>query len=105
MILGSGPEPYGQGIEFDHLCARFAGAAPLGYETVATLTVSTDYDISTSPVIFEPLTLRTAFETVVGASNLGGLMGVFVQWGGQTPLKLARAPEGCGRADSGTTLS
>lgn len=95
IILGSGPNRIGQGIEFDYSCvhASFAlGAA--GYETVMVNcnpeTVSTDYDTS-DRLYFEPLTLEDVLEIVHAERQAGPVAGVLVQLGGQTPLGLAQA--------------
>jgi carbamoyl-phosphate synthase large subunit len=93
IILGSGPNRIGQGIEFDYACvhASFALAAA-GYETVMVNcnpeTVSTDYDTS-GRLYFEPLTLEDVLEVVHAEEASGELAGVIVQLGGQTPLGLA----------------
>ncbi|WP_369201508.1 carbamoyl-phosphate synthase large subunit [Streptomyces sp. PU-14G] len=99
IILGSGPNRIGQGIEFDYSCvhASFAlGAAPSpvgGYETVMVNcnpeTVSTDYDTS-DRLYFEPLTLEDVLEIVHAEQQAGPVAGVLVQLGGQTPLGLAQ---------------
>ncbi len=95
IILGSGPNRIGQGIEFDYACvhASFALAAA-GYETVMINcnpeTVSTDYDTS-GRLYFEPLTLEDVLEVVRAEQATGPVAGVIVQLGGQTPLGLARA--------------
>ena len=107
MILGSGPNRIGQGIEFDYSCVHASLVLRLlGYETVMVNcnpeTVSTDYDISTR-LYFEPLTLEDVLEIVESERRTGGLMGVFVQLGGQTPLKLARALKDAGVPILGTT--
>ena len=107
MILGSGPNRIGQGIEFDYSCVHASMVLrSLGYETVMVNcnpeTVSTDYDISTR-LYFEPLTLEDVLEIVESERRTGGLMGVFVQLGGQTPLKLARALKDAGVPILGTT--
>src|SRR6201987_2024406 len=97
IILGSGPNRIGQGIEFDYACvpASFA-LADAGYETVMVNcnpeTVSTDYDTS-GRLYFEPLTLEDVLEMVHAERQSGPLKGVIVQLGGQTPLGLARALE------------
>jgi carbamoyl-phosphate synthase large subunit len=97
IILGSGPNRIGQGIEFDYACvhASFALAAA-GYETVMINcnpeTVSTDYDTS-GRLYFEPLTLEDVLEVVHAERQSGPVKGVIVQLGGQTPLGLARALE------------
>ncbi|RJU03300.1 carbamoyl-phosphate synthase large subunit [Arthrobacter frigidicola] len=94
IILGSGPNRIGQGIEFDYSCVHASMALrQAGYETVMINcnpeTVSTDYDISTR-LYFEPLTLEDVLEVIAAEQRTGGVMGVFVQLGGQTPLKLAQ---------------
>src|ERR1700729_2234595 len=95
IILGSGPNRIGQGIEFDYACvhASFALAAA-GFETVMVNcnpeTVSTDYDTS-DRLYFEPLTLEDVLEVVAAERAAGPVAGVIVQLGGQTPLGLARA--------------
>jgi carbamoyl-phosphate synthase large subunit len=95
IILGSGPNRIGQGIEFDYACvhASFALTAA-GYETVMVNcnpeTVSTDYDTS-GRLYFEPLTLEDVLEVVAAERAAGPIAGVIVQLGGQTPLGLARA--------------
>jgi carbamoyl-phosphate synthase large subunit len=94
IILGSGPNRIGQGIEFDYACvhASFALSAA-GYETVMVNcnpeTVSTDYDTS-GRLYFEPLTLEDVLEVVHAEQQSGPVAGVIVQLGGQTPLGLAR---------------
>lgn len=100
MILGSGPNRIGQGIEFDYSCVHASLVLrEAGYETVMVNcnpeTVSTDYDVSTR-LYFEPLTLEDVLEVVESERRTGGLMGVFVQLGGQTPLKLAKALKDAG---------
>ncbi|MDI5964702.1 carbamoyl-phosphate synthase large subunit [Streptantibioticus silvisoli] len=95
LILGSGPNRIGQGIEFDYSCvhASFALSAA-GYETVMVNcnpeTVSTDYDTS-DRLYFEPLTLEDVLEIVHAETQAGPVAGVIVQLGGQTPLGLAQA--------------
>ncbi|WP_377268224.1 carbamoyl-phosphate synthase large subunit [Peterkaempfera sp. SMS 1(5)a] len=95
IILGSGPNRIGQGIEFDYSCvhASFALSAA-GYETVMVNcnpeTVSTDYDTS-DRLYFEPLTLEDVLEIVHAETQAGPVAGVLVQLGGQTPLGLAQA--------------
>jgi carbamoyl-phosphate synthase large subunit len=99
LILGSGPNRIGQGIEFDYCCVHASFAlADAGYETVMLNcnpeTVSTDYDTS-DRLYFEPLTLEDALNVVVAEQAAGDLVGVIVSLGGQTPLKLAASlPEG-----------
>ncbi|MDX2264065.1 MAG: carbamoyl-phosphate synthase large subunit [Hyphomicrobiales bacterium] len=107
IILGSGPNRIGQGIEFDYCCchAAFALAAD-GYETIMVNcnpeTVSTDYDTS-DRLYFEPLTVEDVLEIVEVERRNGALKGVIVQFGGQTPLKLARALEAAGVPILGTS--
>ena len=100
MILGGGPNRIGQGIEFDYCCVHAAFALrELGFETIMVNsnpeTVSTDYDTS-DKLYFEPLTL----EDVLNIYDQEKPEGVFVQFGGQTPLNLADGLQGGGRADS-----
>jgi len=103
MILGGGPNRIGQGIEFDYCCVHAALALrEAGFETIMVNcnpeTVSTDYDTS-DRLYFEPLT----FEDVMEIVELEKPRGVIVQFGGQTPLKLARALEAAGAPIIGTT--
>jgi carbamoyl-phosphate synthase large subunit len=103
MILGGGPNRIGQGIEFDYCCVHAALALREdGYETIMVNcnpeTVSTDYDTS-DRLYFEPLT----FEDVMAIIDLEKPKGVIVQFGGQTPLKLARRLEAAGAPIIGTT--
>jgi carbamoyl-phosphate synthase large subunit len=103
LILGGGPNRIGQGIEFDYCCVQASMALrELGYETVMVNsnpeTVSTDYDIS-SRLYFEPLTL----EDVTEIANAEKPLGIIVQLGGQTPLKLAHGLEQRGFKILGTT--
>jgi carbamoyl-phosphate synthase large subunit len=99
LILGSGPNRIGQGIEFDYCCVHASFAlAEDGYETVMLNcnpeTVSTDYDTS-DRLYFEPLTLEDTLNVIDAERGAGDLVGVVVALGGQTPLKLASAlPEG-----------
>jgi carbamoyl-phosphate synthase large subunit len=97
IILGSGPNRIGQGIEFDYCCCHAAFAlSEAGYETIMVNcnpeTVSTDYDTS-DRLYFEPLTAEDVLEIVRKESQNGSVKGVIVQFGGQTPLKLAQALE------------
>ncbi|HEY8373833.1 MAG TPA: carbamoyl-phosphate synthase large subunit [Pseudonocardiaceae bacterium] len=94
IILGSGPNRIGQGIEFDYSCVHAAMALrQAGYETVMVNcnpeTVSTDYDTS-DRLYFEPLTFEDVLEVVHAETASGEVAGVIVQLGGQTPLGLAR---------------
>ncbi|MFE0042019.1 carbamoyl-phosphate synthase large subunit [Streptomyces albireticuli] len=95
IILGSGPNRIGQGIEFDYSCVHASFAlSDAGYETVMVNcnpeTVSTDYDTS-DRLYFEPLTLEDVLEIVHAETLAGPVAGVVVQLGGQTPLGLAQA--------------
>ncbi len=95
IILGGGPNRIGQGIEFDYCCCHAAFAfAELGVESIMVNcnpeTVSTDYDTS-DRLYFEPLTAEDVLELIAVEQRSGELMGVVVQFGGQTPLKLAPA--------------
>ena len=103
MILGGGPNRIGQGIEFDYCCVHASLALQeAGYETIMVNcnpeTVSTDYDTS-DRLYFEPLT----FEDVMEVIEKEQPKGVIVQYGGQTPLKLARALEAAGAPIIGTS--
>ncbi len=103
IVLGGGPNRIGQGIEFDYCCVHAAMALREdGYETIMVNcnpeTVSTDYDTS-DRLYFEPLTLEDVLEIV----HLEKPLGVIVQYGGQTPLKLARDLEANGVPIIGTT--
>jgi carbamoyl-phosphate synthase large subunit len=97
VILGGGPNRIGQGIEFDYCCVHAAYAlSEAGFETIMVNcnpeTVSTDYDTS-DRLYFEPLTAETVIELVRKEQSNGHVLGVIVQFGGQTPLKLAAALE------------
>src|SRR3984885_10140000 len=97
IILGGGPNRIGQGIEFDYCCCHAAFALKeVGYETIMINcnpeTVSTDYDTS-DRLYFEPLTAEDVMEIIATERKNGTLHGVIVQFGGQTPLKLAHALE------------
>ncbi|TPQ27982.1 carbamoyl-phosphate synthase large subunit [Methylomonas sp. EFPC3] len=103
VILGGGPNRIGQGIEFDYCCVHAALALREdGYETIMVNcnpeTVSTDFDTS-DRLYFEPLTLEDVLEII----DLEKPKGVIVQYGGQTPLKLARALEAAGAPIIGTS--
>jgi carbamoyl-phosphate synthase large subunit len=107
IILGSGPNRIGQGIEFDYACVHASFAlTDAGYETVMVNcnpeTVSTDYDTS-GRLYFEPLTLEDVLEVVHAEQASGPVAGVIVQLGGQTPLGLARALEKAGVPIVGTS--
>ena len=97
IILGGGPNRIGQGIEFDYCCCHAAFALKdAGYETIMVNcnpeTVSTDYDTS-DRLYFEPLTAEDVLEIIDTERSNGTLHGVIVQFGGQTPLKLAEPLE------------
>jgi carbamoyl-phosphate synthase large subunit len=97
IILGGGPNRIGQGIEFDYCCCHAAFALKdVGYETIMVNcnpeTVSTDYDTS-NRLYFEPLTAEDVLEIIDTERSNGTLHGVIVQFGGQTPLKLAEPLE------------
>jgi carbamoyl-phosphate synthase large subunit len=97
VILGGGPNRIGQGIEFDYCCCHASFALKeAGYETIMINcnpeTVSTDYDTS-DRLYFEPLTAEDVLEIIATERSNGRLHGVIVQFGGQTPLKLAAALE------------
>ena len=103
MVLGGGPNRIGQGIEFDYCCVQAAFAMrDAGYETIMVNcnpeTVSTDYDTS-DRLYFEPLTLENVLEII----NIENPFGVIVQYGGQTPLKLAKDLENQGVPIIGTS--
>ena len=106
LILGSGPNRIGQGIEFDYSCVHASMALrEAGYESVMVNcnpeTVSTDYDTS-DRLYFEPLTLEDVLEVFHAESLAGPVAGVIVQLGGQTPLKLAQALKDAGVPIVGT---
>jgi carbamoyl-phosphate synthase large subunit len=106
LILGGGPNRIGQGIEFDYCCVHAAYAlAEAGYETIMVNcnpeTVSTDYDTS-DRLYFEPLTAEDVVEIARKEASRGRLRGAIVQFGGQTPLKLAAALEDAGIPILGT---
>ena len=107
LILGSGPNRIGQGIEFDYSCVHAAMTlSQYGYETVMINcnpeTVSTDYDTS-DRLYFEPLTLEDVLEVYHAEAAAGPVAGVIVQLGGQTPLKLAQALKDAGVPVVGTS--
>jgi carbamoyl-phosphate synthase large subunit len=107
LILGSGPNRIGQGIEFDYACVHASFALhDAGYETVMVNcnpeTVSTDYDTS-DRLYFEPLTIEDVLEVVHAERESGEVAGVIVQLGGQTPLKLAQALKDAGVPIVGTS--
>ena len=107
VILGGGPNRIGQGIEFDYCCCHACfSLTKAGYETIMVNcnpeTVSTDYDTS-DRLYFEPLTMEHVMEILRVEQENGTLHGVIVQFGGQTPLKLANALEEEGIPILGTT--
>jgi carbamoyl-phosphate synthase large subunit len=107
IILGSGPNRIGQGIEFDYSCVHAAlSLRDAGYETVMVNcnpeTVSTDYDTS-DRLYFEPLTLEDVLEIVNAEQQVGPVAGVIVQLGGQTPLGLAQRLKDAGVPVVGTS--
>jgi carbamoyl-phosphate synthase large subunit len=108
IILGGGPNRIGQGIEFDYCCCHACFAlSEAGYETIMINcnpeTVSTDYDTS-DRLYFEPLTVEDVVAILDKERERGALKGVIVQFGGQTPLKLARAIEQTGAPILGTSV-
>jgi carbamoyl-phosphate synthase large subunit len=107
VILGGGPNRIGQGIEFDYCCCHACYAlTAAGYETIMINcnpeTVSTDYDTS-DRLYFEPLTMEHVLEILRVEQENGTLHGVIVQFGGQTPLKLAHGLEAAGIPILGTS--
>ncbi len=107
LILGGGPNRIGQGIEFDYCCVHAAYALKeTGYEAIMVNcnpeTVSTDYDTS-DRLYFEPLTSEDVIELIRVEQSKGDFKGVIVQFGGQTPLKLAHALEAAGIPILGTS--
>ena len=107
LVLGSGPNRIGQGIEFDYACCHAAFAlSAAGYETVMVNcnpeTVSTDYDTS-DRLYFEPLTVEDVIEVVRAEQQAGPVAGVVVQLGGQTPLRIAAELEAAGVPIVGTS--
>jgi carbamoyl-phosphate synthase large subunit len=107
IILGGGPNRIGQGIEFDYCCCHACFAlSDAGYETIMVNcnpeTVSTDYDTS-DRLYFEPLTAEDVLEIIRTEQSRGRLKGVIVQFGGQTPLKLAGPLEEAGVPILGTS--
>ena len=108
VILGGGPNRIGQGIEFDYCCCHACFAlSDAGYETIMVNcnpeTVSTDYDTS-DRLYFEPLTIEDVLEIMRKEKENGTLKGVIVQFGGQTPLKLAHGLEEAGIPILGTSV-
>jgi carbamoyl-phosphate synthase large subunit len=107
IILGGGPTRIGQGIEFDYCCCHAAySLSKQGYETIMVNcnpeTVSTDYDTS-DRLYFEPLTAEDVLEVLHKEMENGELVGVIVQFGGQTPLNLAQALKAAGIPILGTS--
>jgi carbamoyl-phosphate synthase large subunit len=107
VILGGGPNRIGQGIEFDYCCCHACFAlSDAGFETIMINcnpeTVSTDYDTS-DRLYFEPLTVEDVLEILAVEQSRGELVGVIVQFGGQTPLKLAQSLAKAGIPILGTT--
>ncbi|CAN5219188.1 carbamoyl-phosphate synthase large subunit [soil metagenome] len=107
IILGGGPNRIGQGIEFDYCCCHAAFAlAEIGVESIMVNcnpeTVSTDYDTS-DRLYFEPLTAEDVLELIRVEMSAGELVGVIVQFGGQTPLKLAQTLQDAGIPILGTS--
>jgi carbamoyl-phosphate synthase large subunit len=108
VVLGGGPNRIGQGIEFDYCCCHASFALrEAGFETIMVNcnpeTVSTDYDTS-DRLYFEPLTKEDVLEILAKESESGEFKGVIVQFGGQTPLKLAHALELAGIPILGTSV-
>lgn len=106
VIIGSGPNRIGQGVEFDYSCVHASFAlSDAGYETIMVNcnpeTVSTDYDTS-DRLYFEPLTLEDVLEVLHAESQSGTILGVICQLGGQTPLGLAKGIEAAGYSILGT---
>jgi carbamoyl-phosphate synthase large subunit len=107
IILGGGPNRIGQGIEFDYCCVHAVYALrEAGYETIMVNcnpeTVSTDYDTA-DRLYFEPLTAEDVIELVEVERRSGEMLGLIVQFGGQTPLKLAKPLEAAGIPILGTS--
>ena len=107
VIIGSGPNRIGQGVEFDSSCVHASFAlSDAGYETIMVNcnpeTVSTDYDTS-DRLYFEPLTLEDVLEVLHAESRSGEILGVVCQLGGQTPLGLAKGIEAAGYTILGTS--
>ncbi|MFD5225477.1 carbamoyl-phosphate synthase large subunit [Microbacterium sp. NPDC058342] len=107
VIIGSGPNRIGQGVEFDYSCVHASFAlSDAGFETIMVNcnpeTVSTDYDTS-DRLYFEPLTLEDVLEVLDAEARSGKILGVVCQLGGQTPLGLAKGIEAAGYAVLGTS--
>ena len=108
IILGGGPNRIGQGIEFDYCCVHAAySLSEIGYETIMINcnpeTVSTDYDTS-DKLYFEPLTHEDVLSIIKKEEQNGEVLGVIVQLGGQTPLKIAASLEAAGVNILGTSV-
>ena len=108
VVLGSGPNRIGQGIEFDYCCVHAAySLSEIGYETIMINcnpeTVSTDYDTS-DKLYFEPLTHEDVLSIIKKEEQNGEVLGVIVQLGGQTPLKIAASLEAAGVNILGTSV-
>lgn len=108
IILGSGPNRIGQGIEFDYSCVHAALSLKEQYDTIMVNcnpeTVSTDYDIA-SRLYFEPLTFEDVYEVYLAEKAAGPVKGMIVQLGGQTPLSLAHQLTAAGVPILGTQAS
>ncbi|AHX11169.1 carbamoyl-phosphate synthase, large subunit [Neorickettsia helminthoeca str. Oregon] len=109
IVLGSGPNRIGQGIEFDYTCVHaIAAIKEMGYEAIMLNcnpeTVSTDYDIS-DKLYFTPITVEAVLDILEKESERGELLGVILQCGGQTPLKLAKAIEASDTRIIGTSFT
>lgn len=107
VIIGSGPNRIGQGVEFDYSCVHASFAlSDAGFETIMVNcnpeTVSTDYDTS-DRLYFEPLTLEDVLEVLHAEARSGTILGVICQLGGQTPLGLAKGIEAAGYTILGTS--
>ena len=106
IILGSGPNRIGQGIEFDYTCVHAVQELGKNYDTIMVNcnpeTVSTDYDMS-DRLYFEPLTFEDVLEIYEAEKKMGPIKGVIVQLGGQTPLSLAARLKAAGVPILGTT--
>ncbi len=107
VIIGSGPNRIGQGVEFDYSCVHASFAlSDAGFETIMVNcnpeTVSTDYDTS-DRLYFEPLTLEDVLEVLHAEAQSGRILGVVCQLGGQTPLGLAKGIEQAGYTILGTS--
>ena len=108
IILGGGPNRIGQGIEFDYCCVHAAySLSEIGFETIMINcnpeTVSTDYDTS-EKLYFEPLNHEDVLSVIEKENQNGKVIGVIVQLGGQTPLKIASSLEKSGVKILGTSV-